>query len=64
METKIMPLNSANMADEDMMLDHVALECMHALESKDKDAFMDALHVLVADLLMKMQSEPDEDKEA
>ncbi len=47
--------------DQDTMLDHVAMECMDAIERKDKKAFMDAFHVLVADLMMKMQKdEPSE----
>ena len=50
--------------DHDALIDHVALECMHAIESKDKEAFMDAFHVLVADLLMKMQEEPESGEES
>jgi hypothetical protein len=47
--------------DDDMMLNHVALECMHAIESKDKDAFLDSFHVLVSDIVNKMQIEGDSD---
>lgn len=46
--------------DNDMVLDQCALECMHAIEAKDKEKFMDAFHMLVADLLMKLQPEKDE----
>lgn len=41
--------------DHDAIIDHVALECMHAIESKDKEKFMDAFHVLVGDLIEKMR---------
>ena len=43
--------------DHDAIIDQVALECMHALEAKDKEKFMDAFHVLVGDLLSKLNSE-------
>ncbi len=42
--------------DSEVLMDHVALECMHAIERKDKDAFIDAFHTLVADLLNKMEA--------
>ena len=51
-------------SDDDMMMDQCALEMMHAVETKDKAAFIEALHALVADLLMKMQSEPTEGQES
>jgi hypothetical protein len=46
--------------DNDALMDHVALEMMHAIETKDKQAFIDAFHALVADLLNKMGSEDSE----
>ncbi len=42
--------------DNETLMDHVALECMHAIEAKDKAGFLDSFHVLVADLLNKMES--------
>jgi len=58
------PKDPKDQSDDDVMMDQVALECMKAIESKDKAAFMEALHVLVADLLMKMQSaDSDESQE-
>lgn len=45
--------------DHEALLDHCALECMHAMESKDTEKFVDALHVLVGDILHKM-SKPEE----
>lgn len=42
--------------DDEAMLDHCALECMHAIEAKDQEKFLDSLHVLIADLLNKMQT--------
>lgn len=44
--------------DHEAIMDHVALECMNAIQSKDKEAFMQALEVLVSDLVSRMQS-PD-----
>jgi hypothetical protein len=50
--------------DHEMMLDHVALECMNAIESKDKADFKAAFQVLLADCILKMNPEMDEgDKE-
>lgn len=53
------------MDDNESMMDHCALECMRAIESKDKEAFREAFHVLVADILDKlsMDMEMDEMKE-
>lgn len=45
------------MGDDETMMDQVALECMHAIDKKDKQAFMDSLHVLIADILNKMGSD-------
>lgn len=42
----------------DAILDQCASECMDAIEKKDKAAFIEALHYLVADLLSKLSSEP------
>ena len=54
----------AEMEDDDVLLDHCTLECMHAIEAKDKDRFVESLHALVADLLMKLEmSEHDEGEE-
>lgn len=43
--------------DSEMMMDQCALECMNAIESKDKEAFRQAFHVLVADILEKLSDE-------
>lgn len=43
-------------SDDDMMMDQVAAECMAAIEAKDKDAFIECIHVLLADLINKMSS--------
>lgn len=51
-------------SDDDVMMDHVALEAMHAIDAKDKSAFKDAFHVLIVDVLNKMgleQSAPSEE---
>lgn len=47
--------------DNEAVMDHCALEMMHALENKDVKGFMEAFHVLVADIMNKMQPE-DEDE--
>lgn len=46
--------------DSESLMDHCALELMHAIESKDKSAMLDAFHVLVADVLNKMSSDDDQ----
>lgn len=53
------------MADDDheMMMDQCAHECMEAIESKDKPKFREAFEALVADILMKMGSEDQEEGE-
>lgn len=47
--------------DHEMLMDQCAQECMDAIESKDKSAFKEALHTLIADLLMKMESSEGEE---
>jgi hypothetical protein len=39
------------------MMDHVALELMHAIESKDKESFAHSFEVLVNDILTKFSNE-------
>jgi len=43
--------------DDSMMMDHCAMECMEAIESKDKEKFKQAFHVLVSDVLHKLSDE-------
>ncbi len=43
--------------DNEVMMDHCAMEMMHAIENKDKRAMLDSMHALVADILNKMQPE-------
>lgn len=43
--------------DDEALLDHCAMECMNAIEKKDKQAFLESLNVLVADLLHRMSSD-------
>jgi hypothetical protein len=45
---------------EDHLLDDVAMECMEAIENKDKETFKDALHVLISDIIHKMSMEMEE----
>ncbi len=45
-------------SDHEALLDQCAMECMEAIEQKDKQKFLDSLNVLLADLLSKMS--PDE----
>lgn len=51
----------APMDDDSALLDHVALECMHAIEMKDKSMFLEAFQVLVSHIVSEM-CEPDEDE--
>lgn len=44
----------ANDEDHEMMMDQCAMECMEALERKDKEAFRESFEVLVADILGKL----------
>lgn len=46
--------------DHEMMMDHCAMECMDALESKDKSKFRQSFEVLLADLLNKMSIDHEE----
>lgn len=51
--------------DGEAMMDHCALECMNAIEMKDKEAFKQSFHVLVADILSKLSDEMEpEEKES
>lgn len=40
--------------DREALLDHVAMECMTAIEHKDHEAFMQAFEVLVTDLIERL----------
>ena len=48
--------------EEQEMYDHVALECMHAIEAKDKETFQSSLEVLVSNIIHEM-SETSEQEE-
>jgi len=43
--------------DSEAVMDHCALECMRAIELKDKDQFRMSFHVLVGDILHKLALE-------
>lgn len=45
--------------DQESILDHCAMECMEAIERKDKETFRQAFKVLIADIIDKV-SEPME----
>ncbi len=47
--------------DDDMIMDHCALECMQAIESKDKDTFMESMSMLVQDIINKNFSDESQD---
>lgn len=51
-------------ADEDALMDHVALECMNAIEFKDKEAFKNSFMALIAYSLHEMseEMEPEENQ--
>ena len=50
-------------SDNEALMDQCALECMQAIESKDKPKFISSLHVLIADLLSRMRSDEDSEPE-
>lgn len=58
----MMPEGKEADSDHEMMMDHMALEAMHAIEAKDKEGFRDSFHALVADVLNKL-SDSMESKE-
>jgi len=43
------------------LLDHCALECMRAMENKDKEAFRSAFQVLVYDILAKLSDSTEKE---
>lgn len=49
--------------DHEELMDHVALEVMHALDAKDKQGFIDGMQVMLADMLNKLCMDDDEDME-
>ena len=54
----------AEMMEQDEMesiMDHCAMECMHAIEAKDKDAFRQSFHVLISDIVHKMSEEMEKE---
>lgn len=48
------------MDDDKALLEHCALECMHAIEMKDKSMFLEAFQVLVAHICQGMEPDGDE----
>jgi hypothetical protein len=50
-------MGNPEMNDDDTMMHQVASECMEAIEKKDKEQFMQCMHVLMSDLLSKMQTQ-------
>lgn len=45
--------------DDQTLMGHCAMELMEAVETKDKAKFMEALEVLVADILNRMGGDSD-----
>jgi hypothetical protein len=48
--------------DHEALMDHVALEFMHAVDAKDKEGMLEAFEVLAADVCSRM-SMPEERNE-
>ncbi len=46
--------------EHESIMDHCALECMRAIENKDKSMFREAFHVLVGDILERLGEEMEE----
>lgn len=53
-------MENEEQSDDDVMMDHVALEAMHAIDRKDKESFRNSFHVLVGHTLMQMDAGSDE----
>ncbi len=47
-------------ADDEMLMDHVAMEAIHAVHSRDHGALRNAFHTLVAHTLGKMTADSKE----
>jgi hypothetical protein len=50
--------------DHEALIDHCAIECMNAIENKDKAAFKQAFEVLVVDILDKLSMDMEEGESA
>lgn len=50
-------------SDDESMMDHCALECMKAIETKDKEAFRASFEVLVSDIINKLSMDMEMDKD-
>jgi hypothetical protein len=48
-------------ADDDKLLDHCAVELMHAIQNKDVKAFRESLRVLICDVVNEMDQSEDEE---
>ncbi len=48
--------------DMESMMDEVAMECMNAVESKDKESFRNSFHVLVSDIVDKLSKDLEKEK--
>lgn len=49
--------------DQDLMLDHVAMEAIHAVHARDHEAFRNSFHALVAHTLYSMSDEMEAKEE-
>jgi len=47
-------------SDHEMLMDHCALECMHAIKADDTGSFRDSFQTLVADILNKISPEGED----
>lgn len=45
--------------DNESLMDHCALEAMNAIEGKDAPGFRDAFHILITDIIQKLQNDLD-----
>jgi hypothetical protein len=45
--------------DDEEILNHVALEAIHAVDAKDASAFREALHTMILDTLMSLEESDD-----
>ena len=46
--------------NEDELMDHIALEAIHAVHSRDHESFKNSMHVMIAHTLQKLSDEMEE----
>ena len=45
--------------EDDELMDHIALEAIHAVHNRDHDSFKNSMHVMIAHTIQKLSDEMD-----